>query len=139
MFKKHGYNVISTDLVVRNDEVKQEDFLKKLDGEHKLFNGTIITNPPYKYALEFVESAMEKIADGNKVCMFLKIQFLEGKKRKSLFEKYPPKTIWVSSSRIMCAKNGDFETMIEGGGSAVSYLFMIFKPHNKNLPTIDWI
>ena len=42
-------------------------------------------------------------------------------------------------SRVLCAKNGDFETMIKGGGSAVSYLFMIFKPHNKNLPTIDWI
>ena len=87
VFKKHGYHVISTDLIVRNEEVIQKDFLKKDEGEHKLFNGTIITNPPYKFAAEFVESAMEKIADGNKVCMFLKLQFLEGKKRRELFKK----------------------------------------------------
>ena len=138
VFKKHGYHVISTDLIVRNEEVMQKDFLKKDEGEHKLFNGTIITNPPYKFAAEFVESAMEKIADGNKVCMFLKLQFLEGKKRRELFKKYPPKTIWVSSSRIMCAKNGDFETMIEGGGSAVAYGWYCWEKGYKGDTTLKW-
>ena len=47
--------------------------------------------------------------DGNRLALFLKVQFLEGKKRKELFSKYPPKVIYVSSSRIKCAKNGDFD------------------------------
>lgn len=42
--------------------------------------------------------------------MFLKIQFLEGKKRNKFFKKYPPKYIYVNSSRQNCARNGDFIT-----------------------------
>lgn len=53
--------------------------------------------------------------------MFLKLQFLEGKKRKSFFLDNPPKTIYVSSSRLLCAKNADFQRMRDGGGSAVAY------------------
>lgn len=89
-------------------------------------------------AAEFVEKAMETVTDGNKVCMFLKLQFLEGKKRRELFKKYPPKTIWVSSSRIMCAKNGDFETMIEGGGSAVAYGWYCWEKGYKGDTTLKW-
>ena len=80
----------------------------------------------------------QKIADGNKVCMFLKLQFLEGKKRRELFKKYPPKTIWVSSSRIMCAKNGDFETMIEGGGRGVAYGWYCWEKGYKGDTTLKW-
>ena len=43
------------------------------------WNGDIITNPPYKYAQEFIEKALQIIPEGNKVAMFLKIQFMEGK------------------------------------------------------------
>ena len=38
-------------------------------------------------AAEFVEKAMETVTDGNKVCMFLKLQFLEGKKKEENFLK----------------------------------------------------
>ena len=37
--------------------------------------------------------------------MFLKVQFLEGKRRKEFFKKFPPKVVYVFSERIMCAKN----------------------------------
>jgi hypothetical protein len=77
------------------------DFLKY----DKTWHGDIVTNPPYKFAKEFIEKSMEVISEGNKVAMFLKIQFLEGKARKLLFAKYPPRTIYVSSSRLLCAKN----------------------------------
>jgi hypothetical protein len=50
----------------------------------------IITNPPYKYAKEFVEKALELIDDSRKVAMFLKLTFLEGKARKKLFASAPP-------------------------------------------------
>lgn len=39
--------------------------------------------------------------------MFLKLTFLEGQKRKELFLHNPPKYIYVSSSRLKCAPNGD--------------------------------
>ena len=103
------------------------------------FDGDIITNPPYKYAKEFVEHALTLIPDGRKVFMFLKLQFLEGKARKKLFETGQLKTLYVCSSRIMCAKNGDFEKMREGGGSAVAYGWYEFEKGYSGKATIEWI
>lgn len=54
------------------------------------FEGDIITNPPYSAGLEFVERALETVRPGGKVAMFLKVQFLEGKRRGELFAKTPP-------------------------------------------------
>lgn len=81
---------------------------------------------------------MELIPDGYKVGMFLKLQFMEGKSRKQLFKKYPPKIIHVSSSRIMCAKNGEFKKMVDGGGSAVAYGWYIWEKGFKGDTIIKW-
>ena len=134
VFEKYGYKVRSSDIVVRTEGIEQLDFLN----QNEKWDGTIITNPPYNQAVKFVEKAMETVSDGNKVIMFLKVQFLEGKSRKKLFEKYPPKTVWVSSSRIMCAKNGNFEEMVAGGGSAVAYAFYVWEKGYKGNTTLKW-
>ena len=42
-------------------------------------------------------------------------------------------------SRVLCAKNGDFETMIAGGGSAVSYAWFVFQKGYKGDTIIRWI
>ena len=103
------------------------------------WHGDIITNPPYKFAKDFVEKSLSIIPTGNKVAMFLKLQFLEGKLRKKLFKTYPPKTIYVSSSRLLCAKNADFEGMINGGGSAVAYAWYVWEKGFSGKTTIEWI
>lgn len=83
-----GYRVESRDLADRGFG-KIADFLS--DGNTE-WNGDIVTNPPYAFAQEFVEKALSIIPPGRKVAMFLKLTFLEGKKRAILFEKYPPPT-----------------------------------------------
>lgn len=135
VLKNNGYIVKSTDLIDRGYSIGGVDFLK----EDEKFDGDIITNPPYKYAQEFIEKAIELVPEGNKVAMFLKVQFLEGKKRKKLFEKHPPKIIYVSSSRLLCAKNGEFEKMIKGGGSAVAYAWYIWEKGYKGDTIIKWV
>lgn len=134
VFKQHGYNVLSTDLIDRGYGEGGVDFLKW----DKQFDGDIITNPPYKIASSFIEKALETVIDGHKVAMFLKIQFLEGKARGELFKKYPPKTVWVSRSRLLCAKNGEFEKMKAGGGSAVAYAWYIWEKGYQGKTTLDW-
>lgn len=134
VFEEAGHKVLSTDLVDRGYGQGGVDFLQCTE----IFDGDIITNPPYKYAKEFVEKALELVPDGNKVAMFLKLQFLEGKARKALFEKYPPKTIYVASSRLLCAKNGDFEGMKAGGGSAVAYCWYIWEKSYVGDTVIKW-
>ena len=73
----------------------------------------IISNPPYSLAKEFVEKGMKLLTDetrdtvNGQMAMFLKIQFLEGAKRKELFEKYPPKYIYVFRNRMATWNNGE--------------------------------
>ena len=98
--------------------------------------GDIVTNPPYKYAKEFVLQALKVIAENKKVCMFLKLTFLEGKERKKMFKEFPPKTIYVSSSRIKCARNGDFNSF---ESSAACYAWFVWQKGFKGKPTIEWI
>ena len=104
-----GFNVVATDLIDRGFGGGGYDFLKRTEK----FNGDIVTNPPFRYAQEFVEHALEIVTNGHKVIMFLKLQFLEGIKRRKLFNNNPPKRVWVSSSRLRCGKNGVFsESMV---------------------------
>lgn len=134
VLESRGHNVYASDLIDRGYGIGGVDFLK----HEKPFDGDIITNPPYKYAKEFVEKAMELITDGHKVAMFLKLQFLEGKARRKIFENTPPKTIYVASSRLLCAKNAEFKRMKQGGGSAVAYAWFIFEKGYKGETIVRW-
>lgn len=68
--------------------------------------------------------------------MFLKLTFLEGKKRKELFKKYPPKTIYVSSGRLGCAKNGLFATHLN---NAIAYAWYVWEKGFTGDPIVKWI
>ena len=135
VFEIKGYNVRSSDLMDRGFGEIETDFLGIDNLE---WTGDVITNPPYKYAQEFVEKALQIIPIGNKVAMFLKLQFMEGKGRKNLFLKNPPKTIYVSSSRLMCAKNAEFEKMVAGGGSAVAYAWYVWEKGFVGTTELKW-
>lgn len=130
VLEQYGYAVESRDLINRGYGKPGCDFL--LCNE---WNGDIVTNPPYRFAKEFVEKALKVIPSGNKVAMFLKLTFLEGKARKSLFLSAPPARIWVSSSRLKCAKNGDFETI---GGSATCYAWFVWVKGHTGDTIVRW-
>jgi hypothetical protein len=70
--------------------------------------------------------------------MFLKLQFLESKRRKLLFLTHPPKMVYVSSSRMLCAKNADFESTIAGGGSAVAYAWYVWQKGFNGVTELKW-
>ena len=136
-----GYKVKSSDIVDRGFENTEIiDFLEVKKEDVKAdFPRDIITNPPYKYAKEFVEHALDISMDMTKIAMFLKLTFLESKSRRELFDKYPPKVVYVSSSRLQCAKNGDFEKYGKGVGTAVAYAWFVWEKGFKGEPVIKWI
>ena len=129
--KQYGYNVTAYDLIDRG-YCSTKDFF-----DIKQWNGSIITNPPYVLAKEFVEHALEIIPDGQYVVMFLKLTFLEGKARKELYKKYPLETLYVSSSRIGCLKNAKLGDKIPG--SAVAYGWFVWKKGYTGESKIKWI
>ena len=133
-----GHNVDSTDLIDRGYGQGNVNFL---ECEKRLTDyNCILTNPPYNKAMDFVLHALELLDNGGYCIMFLKTTFLEGKKRyNELFSKYPPKYIFQFSNRVLCAKNGNFERMIAGGGSAVAYAWFIWEKGYKGDTIIKWI
>lgn len=132
VFDEAGKLGKATDLINRGyGEI--EDFLINTDLYH---NGDIVTNPPFKYAQEFVENALVRVDAGRKVCMFLKLLFLESKGRKELFTKHPPKVIYISSSRINCAKGGDF---VKYTTKAIAYAWYVWIKGYKGETIVKWI
>lgn len=133
VLRVNGFNVLSTDLIDRGYGIGGVDFLESTE----TFDGDIITNPPYKYAKEFVEHAIETITDGHKVAMLLRIQFLEGKARRELFDKYPPARIYVATGRIKCVKNGDFDKY-KKEGSAQAYAWFVWEKPYAGDAIVKW-
>lgn len=133
VFKKSNKLKLATDIIDRGYGDGVKDFLDK---NITNYDGDIATNPPYKYAEDFVEKALAIVPNGNKVCMFLRVLFLESKSRKKLFEKYPPKTIYVSSSRINCARNGDFQNF---GLKALAYAWYVWEKGYQGDTVVKWI
>lgn len=132
-----GKKVLSTDLVDRGYGKSGIDFLGKfLIGDEDIWKGDIITNPPYKYALQFLKKSLDVIENGSKVAFFLKIQFLEGKERGRFFEEFPPKVVLVYSRRISCAQDGDFEKYT---ASAMCHAWFIWEKGFAGDPIIKWI
>lgn len=129
VLEEHGHSVYSTDLIDRGYGQGGVDFLKN----NVTWGGDIITNPPYKYAKEFVEKALETVGEGHKVAMFLKLTFLEGQARRDLFREHPPLTVYVSSARLQCGKNGVFE-----GSSATAYAWFVWKKGHVGPTYIKW-
>ena len=135
VMKSYGHIVQSMDIVDRGYEgTEVRDFLQTSKND-LICSPDIITNPPYSIATEFVEHALDISMDSVKVAMLLKIQFLETKKRLTLFRKYPPKFIYVFTNRIACAKNGNFN----GESSAVCYAWFVWKKGSISEPIVRWI
>ena len=131
-----GYDVEATDLIDRGYGQSGVDFLCEMDNHGC---DCILTNPPYKYATEFILHAMRLLQRRGVCAMFLKTSFLEGKRRRDeLYKVMPPRYIFQFSERMVCAKNGDFEAM-EKVGSAVAYCWIIWEKGWEGDTIIRWI
>ena len=132
VFEQYNKLAEATDLIDRGYGKPNVDFLQS--SHHH--NGDIVTNPPFRYALEFVQKSLDLIPEGRKVAMFLRIQFLEGKARRKFFDRHPPKTVYVATSRIKCAMNGDFEST---KGSTALYAWFVWQKGWKGETVVRWI
>lgn len=94
--KQKGFEVVSSDIIDRGAQDFLADFLKC----EEPFDGDILTNPPYKYAEQFVLKALE-LAKG-RVFMFLKLTYLEGKSRyERIYKEHPPRRVCAFPKRAL--------------------------------------
>lgn len=114
------------------------DFLKH-DFLDKKFDN-VVTNPPFSLAQEFLEKSMEVVNDGGKIAMFLKIQFLEGAKRRDMFKKYPPKYIYVFSKRQNPWRNGSpVDEKGKPWSSTMCFAWFVWEKGFTGEPVVRWL
>jgi hypothetical protein len=97
-----GVDVIGTDLIDRGYGQGGRDFLL----ERALLAPNVVTNPPFKHAEKFIAHSLALGAE--KVAMLLRLQFLEGARRKKMFESTPLARVHVFSKRIPRMHNPDY-------------------------------
>lgn len=134
VLKEYGYDVISNDLVDRGYGEYNQDYLISTN----LKADNVITNPPFKYAKEFVEKSLQDTT--GKVAMFCKIQLLEGVSRKELFENTPLKTVYVFSKRQNPLRNGS--PVDENGkkwSSTMCFAWFVWEHGYEGNPEIKWL
>ncbi len=119
VLRKDGYNVEAADLV------HGQDFFQRTERV-----ASIITNPPYRPLLEFVQKA-KQIAT-RKVALLLPVEFLHGSSRYELFQDrhFPLKVVYVFVSRLRFGTDGS---------ATVAHAWYIWDRRHQGPATLGWI
>ncbi len=128
----HGHSVTSTDLNFYGYGQPGCDFLM----ERKRLADTIITNPPYKLATEFITHAIELGVDTH--AWLLRLAFLEGKARyQTLYSQHPPAAVYVFSQRLTMIR-GDHDESWYGSGK-MAFAWFVWRKDYEGAPRLGWI
>lgn len=131
VLEEAGYDVLSTDLIDRGYGQGDRDFLM----EWTPLAPNIVTNPPFKWAIEFTDRALQLTT--GKVCLFLRLAFLEGVERGKWFPTAPLARIWIMSRRVPMQRGRLSE---EGDGHGViAFAWFVFEHGHVGPPTIGWL
>jgi hypothetical protein len=112
---------------------KDKDFLT----ETKQYN-TIITNPPFSIAYQFINKAKEIAKD--KIIMLLPLSYLHGKKRYDdiwMDKEFPLKSIYVFTRYPLLGENLRADGKYNTG--MMVYAWYVWEKDYKGEPTIKWI
>ncbi len=131
VLKKYN-KVFSTDIYNQGYGEKEVDFLKTL----ATFNtDNIITNPPFRYAVEFVKHAKKRAK--KKIALLLKLVFLEGIGRYKMFQDkdFPLKKVYVFCRRQPIYKDG----IVLKNSGLIAFAWFVWDKDYSGKPTIEWI
>ena len=130
-----SFNIISTDLIDRGYGQGGIDFLTHDYG--RTF-GTVITNPPFSLAKEFIEKGLE--VSEKYVIMLCKIQLLEGIKRRDMFLNTPLKYVYVHTTRQATWKGGQpLDPKGRKWSTTMCLAWFVWDKEYEDEPIIRWI
>ena len=95
---------------------------------------SVVSNPPYNLAQEFVDCALKHTRD--RVCVLLRLAFLEGQKRRLWFEQKPLARVWVSSRRMSMPPGG---SDVKAKGGTIAYAWFVFEHGHRGPAQIGWL
>jgi len=124
--------VISFDIVDRGWGEVQDFF------DWDIHMDNIVTNPPFKYFTEFAKHSLNLA--NRKVCLFGKLQALEGYERTKFLMDSPLRTVYVFRKRVNPMRNGK-ETDENGKkwASTMAFAWYVWEKGYDGKPMIEWI
>ena len=100
---------------------------------------SVVMNPPFSLATQFVKKAFELGA--RKVVVFQRLSWYESKKRRAFFEKNPPSRIWACGDRATCWRHDlpvdekgnryDPKTGKKLSGTSTAHAFFVWERSQK--------
>lgn len=126
-----GVNAVGGDIKARWDRAVIHDFAGSLDGYRP---DSVVSNPPYNRAQEFIDCALANTTD--RVCVLLRLAFLEGQKRREWFQSVPLARVWVSSRRMSMPPGG---SDVKAKGGAIAYAWFVFEHGHVGPAQIGWL
>lgn len=128
-----GHAVVSTDLCDYGFGEAGVDFLL----EPRLRAPAIVTNPPFHIANEFVDHALRM--DPEIACFFLRLKFLEGRRRyEMLMKNRPPAEVHVFIERVKFF-SGDHAEAEQPGWNTEAFAWFVWRRGVVSSPRIHWI
>lgn len=137
---RNGYNVQSFDLYEYDNSlcniITGQDVLTL---KKPLCANALITNPPYHKDLPRL-IAEKGVAEYDLTALFVRLTFLEGKKRKKLFTNHPPSDIIFLSDRIRFG-TGLIEPVNKKDqiGGMIAYCWVIFRKEHFGPTNLKWV
>lgn len=128
-----GHEVISTDLIDRGFGEGGRDFLM----EWQPLAPNIVTNPPFRWAREFIDRALQLTT--GKVALFLRLAFLEGQERGRWLPETPLARVWIMSRRVPIQRGRMANPGKEEGGGVIAFAWFVWDHSHSGPPTLGWL
>jgi hypothetical protein len=125
---KNGFQVWSSDKIDYGYGDETKDFFSY----YRRMSPTIITNPPFKRAVDFAKKALELRVD--KIALLLKLAFLEGVERSYWLEESGLRRVFVFRNRLTMARNGE---PLQSGGM-IAFAWYIWELGYTGQPEVGW-
>ncbi len=142
-----GYKVVETDIYDwKNPRARARcDFLDGSEYTWPVAGKTVLMNPPFSTACQFVETALAMGA--RKVACFQRwAWWAESNKRRKFWEQRPPARIWACADRATCwlvtLSQGEREFTPDGrrrGGTTTPHAWYIWERGHAGPPVIGKI
>ncbi|NHN93907.1 hypothetical protein GVI59_18640 [Acetobacter sicerae] len=119
------------------DIVERAVWVEEISFDRALKRGkptSVISNPPYDQAQDFIETALKFTQD--RVCVLLRLAFLEGMRRYEWFQSAPLARVWVFSRRVSMPPGGK---EIPAKSGSIAYAWFVFEKGHRGPPQIGWL
>ena len=130
----------NTELDIRTYDVRQDSLAENkcnyLTTKLDYTPNVIISNPPFKYGIDFIKKALDDVADDGYVIMLLRLNFFGSKERKVFFDEYMPEYCFVHHRRISFTEKKNDKGYIEfnasnqpkkGSTDSIEYCHMVWR------------